>query len=80
MYGHPLQRSKCQRYRFSLLIQELQHSSTEEYSACIVAFINCILAGAEDLDERIKLRNEFICKYITELGGILTHDVQFSYI
>ena len=58
------QRSKGHRYRFSLLTQELRGSETDEYSACILAFINCILAGAADLSRRVKLRNEFIGKDI----------------
>ena len=57
-----MQKSKGHRYRFSLLTQELRESETEEYSACVLAFINCILAGAADLSKRVKLRNEFIGK------------------
>ncbi len=53
-------RSKGHRYRFSLLIQELRSSETEEYCACVLAFINCILSGASDLTQRVKLRNELI--------------------
>ena len=62
----PMQRSKSQRYRFSLLTQELRQSETEEYSACILAFINCILAGVVDFNKRVKLRNEFIGKPYAE--------------
>ena len=56
----PLQRTKGQHYRFSLLVQELKGAETEEYVAGILAFINCILAGAPDISARVRLRNEFI--------------------
>ena len=56
----PLQRTKGQRYRFSLLVQEMKGAETEEYVACILAFINCIIAGAPDVTSRVTLRNEVI--------------------
>ena len=55
-----MQRIKGHGYRFSLLIQELRSCETEEYCACVLAFINCILSGAKDLTGRVKLRNELI--------------------
>lgn len=55
-----LQFTKGQRYRFSLLLQELKGAETEEYVACLLAFINCIIAGAPDISARIRLRNEVI--------------------
>ncbi len=55
-----VQRIKGHGYRFSLLVQELRCSETEEYCACVLAFINCILSGAKDLTSRVKLRNELI--------------------
>lgn len=55
-----LQCTKGQQYRFSLLIQELKGAETEEFVACILAFINCILAGAPDISSRVRLRNEVI--------------------
>ena len=55
-----VQRIKGHGYRFSLLIQELRSCETEEYCACVLAFINCILSGAKDLTGRVKLRNELI--------------------
>lgn len=52
--------AKGQRYRFSLLVQEMKGSETEEYVACVLAFMNCIIAGAPDISSRIRLRNEVI--------------------
>ena len=59
-----LQRTKGQRYRFSLLVQELKTAETEEYVASVLAFINCIIARAPDIASRIKIRNELIGKDI----------------
>ena len=58
------QRTKGQRYRFSLLIQELQTAETDEYAACVLAFINCLLAGCNDLSRRVKMRNELIGMFL----------------
>ena len=60
-----VQVTKGQRYRFSLLIQELKGAETEEYVACILAFINCLIAGAPDISARIRLRNEVIGKFLS---------------
>ena len=59
MHTH-IQRTKGLRYRFSLLIQELRSAETQEYTACVLAFVNCILSACEDFNKRIKYRNEFI--------------------
>lgn len=45
---------------FSKLLQELRSSETDEYSSSILALINCLIAGNEDFDERVHIRNEFI--------------------
>ena len=58
------QRTKGQRYRFSLLLKELKEAETEEYVACVLAFINCIIAGAPSVSARVRLRNELIGKYV----------------
>ena len=55
-----MQRSRCERYRFSVLMQEMRRSSNEGYLASIVAFINSVLAGAGDLKKRTRLRNELL--------------------
>ncbi|XP_076340531.1 inverted formin-2-like isoform X2 [Tachypleus tridentatus] len=49
-----------QRYRFSLLLNELKEAEVLPYTATILAFINCIVASAEDFHERVRIRNEFI--------------------
>ncbi|CAI8013166.1 Inverted formin-2 [Geodia barretti] len=74
-HGHQLalealkhyKRTKCQRYRFSLLLQEIKNAETHEYAAVIMAFINCIITGAPDLGQRLALRNEFIAMQLLDV-------------
>ena len=48
------------QYRFSVIVQELKNSGTEEYKAAVLALINCIINSPESIKERMNLRNEFI--------------------
>ena len=52
---------KC-RYRFSLLLDELRAAETSTYKTTLLAFINCIIISTEKLEERVRIRNEFIGK------------------
>ncbi|XP_060080025.1 inverted formin-2-like [Ylistrum balloti] len=51
---------KKQRYRFSLIVNELRMAELVPYKTTILGFINCILVATETLDDRICVRNEFI--------------------
>jgi len=60
-----LQNLKKQRYRFKIVINELELSSAAaqpplDYQAALLAFINCVIISAATLQERIRIRNEFI--------------------
>ncbi len=57
-----LQVSQNQRYRFSLIIEELRKADATSYKTTLVAFINCILIATESLEERVRLRNELVGK------------------
>ena len=59
-----LQKNRGQSHRFSKLLQELRSSETDEYSSCVLAFINCLIASSDSLDDRVRLRNELIGKSI----------------
>ncbi|XP_072040337.1 LOW QUALITY PROTEIN: uncharacterized protein [Amphiura filiformis] len=52
--------SQNQRYRFSLIIEELRKADAISYKTTLVAFINCILIATESLEERVRLRNELV--------------------
>ncbi|KAI0224266.1 Inverted formin-2, partial [Lamellibrachia satsuma] len=51
---------KKQRYRFSLLVNELKLSEVTSYSATLMAFINCLIVSSDDIQERVRIRNEFV--------------------
>ena len=55
----PTQLTKGQRYRFSLIINELKNAEVVPYMTTCLAFINTILIATEDFEERVRLRNEF---------------------
>lgn len=54
------------RHKFSVLLEELRAAETSEYRTVIVAFINCLIAGCDDLDSRSTIRDEL-------LGDLLLH-------
>ena len=56
------QLTKGQRYRFSLIINELKNAEVMPYMTTCLAFINTILIATEDFEERVRLRNEFAGK------------------
>ena len=56
------QTSQNQRYRFSLIIEELRNADATSYKTTLVAFINCILIATESLEGRVRLRNELVGK------------------
>ncbi|XP_059620423.1 inverted formin-2 [Phlebotomus argentipes] len=51
---------KKERYRFKIIVRELESSSLAEYQMALLAFINCLIISAPTLQRRIKVRNEFI--------------------
>lgn len=53
-----LQNKKLRRMKYTLLVEELRTAGTDEYRAVIVAFINCLLACCNDVEERIKIRHD----------------------
>ena len=51
------------KHHFSKLIEELKSSETDEYAGCVLAFINCLIAGSVGLEARVHLRNELLGTY-----------------
>ena len=51
---------KNQRYRLSILIHELRSAELPGYQASLMAFVNCLILANEALEDRVKIRNEFI--------------------
>jgi hypothetical protein len=56
------QTMKGERYRLSVVVEELKAATTVDYKTALVAFINCIIISAPRLPDRIRVRNEFIGK------------------
>ncbi|XP_054275159.1 inverted formin-2-like isoform X2 [Macrosteles quadrilineatus] len=50
--------SHGRRYRFDLVIQELQTADTVVYQTTLLAFVNCVILGASDILQRNHLRTE----------------------
>ncbi|ELT89503.1 hypothetical protein CAPTEDRAFT_33095, partial [Capitella teleta] len=58
---------KHTRYRFKFLVDELKDAETIEYQATLLAFINCIIVYADKLEDRVRIRNDFIGLKILEI-------------
>ncbi|XP_069130922.1 inverted formin-2-like isoform X2 [Argopecten irradians] len=65
---------KKQRYRFSLIVNELRMAELVPYKTTIMGFINCILVATETLDDRISVRNEFIGLNLLDLINNLRNE------
>ncbi|XP_071088604.1 FH2 domain-containing protein 1-like [Haliotis cracherodii] len=51
--------SKKKRYRFSLVLDELTRTDNVHYKVILLEFINCVIIYTEDVEDRIRVRNEF---------------------
>lgn len=56
---------KKQRYRFSLIVNELKSADDIPYRATLLAVVNCIIVVNEEVKDRVTVRNEFIGKFST---------------
>lgn len=53
---------KNERYRLKVVVDELQNAEAVDYQTVILAFINCLIISTPQLNDRIRIRNEFIGK------------------
>lgn len=58
------------RYRLDIVVSELRTADTVAYQTTLMAFVNCLLLGDEDVHLRKRLRNEF---YGVGLGDVLNN-------
>nr|CAD7397986.1 unnamed protein product [Timema cristinae] len=58
---------KGERYRLNVVVSELRDATSVEYQNALVAFINCLIISTPQLKDRIRIRNEFIGEYQTQL-------------
>lgn len=55
-----LQNIKNERYRFRVVVNELDKCSNLEFKVALLSFINCVIISSKSLQDRIRIRNEFI--------------------
>ncbi|XP_078330126.1 inverted formin-2-like [Crassostrea virginica] len=58
---------KKQRYRFSLIANELKSAENIPYKTTLIAFVNCIIVSNGEVKDRVAVRNEFIGLNILDL-------------
>lgn len=78
-----LKEQKNERYRLQIVVRELQWAlskgqETSDYQTAIVAFINCLIISTPQLRDRIRIRNEFIGKYISNISYTIISDNLFK--
>ncbi|XP_056003577.1 inverted formin-2-like [Ostrea edulis] len=66
--------TKKQRYRFSLIVNELRTAEMTAYRTRLLTFVNCIIVANENLEERVRIRNEFIGLNILDLINDLRNE------
>lgn len=52
--------TKKSHHRFSVIVDELKQADCVQYKTTLLAFVNCIIISTELLEDRIRVRNEFI--------------------
>lgn len=57
-----LQERQNERYRFGPLIDELFQCKNFSYVTTLTVLVNCMLAGCDSVEERVRLRNELLGK------------------
>ncbi|ESP03682.1 hypothetical protein LOTGIDRAFT_224207 [Lottia gigantea] len=65
---------KKQRYKFSVIVNELKNAELVPYKTTLMAFVNCILVGTDDLQERVSIRNQFIGLNFLDIINTLRDD------
>jgi hypothetical protein len=48
------------RYRFEVVLSELSTAESDVLCATLLALVNCLVFGCEDLHQRHRIRNEFL--------------------
>uniref|UniRef100_A0A6P7FXL9 Uncharacterized protein LOC114335214 n=1 Tax=Diabrotica virgifera virgifera TaxID=50390 RepID=A0A6P7FXL9_DIAVI len=62
---------KSERYRLSVIVHELDRATAVDYQTALVAFINCLIISTPRLNDRTRLRNEFIgCHLLPVLNNL----------
>lgn len=70
---------KTQLYRFSVIMNELQATDNVPYMVTLLSVINAIIFGTDDLQQRDKMRKEFIGTAHC-LSSLLSHLAEIQFI
>ncbi|CAG9568417.1 unnamed protein product [Danaus chrysippus] len=65
---------KGDRYRLTVVVDELKNATTIDYKTALVAFVNCLIISAPRLPDRIRVRNEFIGLGLLSTLSSLRHE------
>lgn len=76
---YTVQTEKSQRYRFSIVLNELKNAELFAYKTTLLAFINAILMSTIDFNERRQIRNEFIGRLDSRLFSSLSYIFLFMF-
>eukprot|EP00058_Branchiostoma_floridae_P002828 XP_002588316.1 hypothetical protein BRAFLDRAFT_122887 [Branchiostoma floridae] len=63
--------TKDKRHRFCLITDEFKKAETVQYKTTLLGFINCIIISTDELEDRVRIRNEFIGRYTCRSAGQL---------
>ncbi|KAK0045993.1 inverted formin-2-like isoform X1, partial [Biomphalaria pfeifferi] len=60
-----------QKYRFSLLVNDLRNTDLTTYKTTVMALINSIIVASENIRDRVRIRNEFVALNILDVINCL---------
>ncbi|CAH1268433.1 INF2, partial [Branchiostoma lanceolatum] len=66
--------TKDKRHRFCLITDEFRKAETVQYKTTVLGFINCVIISTDGLEDRVRIRNEFIGLELLELLRKLRRD------
>ena len=66
-----LQNECDQLHRFSMVVRDLQKCETVAFKTAVMTFINTLINCTPTVMERVRIRNEFIGKYMLYLVSII---------
>lgn len=71
------QNLKNERYRFKVIVTELEKTVSLDYKVAILAFLNCLIISAKTCQARIRMRNEFIGKLSAHFSCLISEKSLF---
>ncbi|XP_076468527.1 uncharacterized protein LOC143299218 [Babylonia areolata] len=66
--------TRGKKYRFSIIVEELRGSDNVAYQTILLELVNCLIIYSNDLQDRIRIRNEFFGLRLQEVLNTLKKD------